>query len=127
MLFQQPSSKGLNQKALYHVTDLLNRFVEEEKVAGCSINITRGGKPAFQKCFGYADAANAKPIQDDTIFRIYSMSKPITVTAALMLYERGLFSLSDPVSAYIPEFAEQKVVLINEDGKKYYENSLKGV
>lgn len=121
MLFQQSSSKGLNQKALYHVTDLLNRFVEEEKVAGCSINITRGGKPAFQKCFGYADAANAKPIQDDTIFRIYSMSKPITVTAALMLYERGLFSLSDPVSAYIPEFAEQKVVLINEDGKKYYE------
>ena len=48
MLFQQSSSKGLNQKALYHVTDLLNRFVEEEKVAGCSINITRGGNPPFK-------------------------------------------------------------------------------
>ncbi|PWL70325.1 MAG: serine hydrolase [Clostridiales bacterium] len=114
------ANQGLNPNALEHVTQLLNRYVREKKVAGCSMYITCGGSE-YRKNFGFADLAEKKPIADDTIFRIYSMSKPITVVAALMLYERGLFSLNDPLSAYIPEFAEQKVVLLDKAGNKYYE------
>ena len=121
MLFHQTSHKGLNENALNHLDALLRQFVEAGKIAGGSIAITRGKNSVYRKYFGYADLTAKKEIDENTIFRIYSMSKPIAVTAALMLYERGLFSLDDPISAYIPEFSDQKVVLRGKDGIKYYE------
>lgn len=121
MPINRQTDKVLDSKSLHHITDLLQRNVESGKTAGCAVAVSRGGKSEFTEYFGYADLENKEPIREDTIYRIYSMSKPVAVVAALMLYERGLFALDDPIAKYIPEFAEQKVVTLDEAGKKHYE------
>ncbi len=90
------------------LTPLLKSFVEKGP-RGCSLEVMRQGKTLYRHCEGYADTQTQTPITPDTIFRIYSMSKVITCTAALMLYERGLFALNDPLEEYLPEFKNPRV------------------
>jgi CubicO group peptidase (beta-lactamase class C family) len=96
------------------------------KIPGAILLIQQHGKPVYSENFGVRDVATKIPISPDTIFRLYSMSKPITSVAAMMLVEDGKLRLDDPVSKYIPAFATLKVgVEKREDGR--IQNELKGL
>jgi len=88
----------------------LKKIVSEKVVTGCAIMVGRHGELVTEAYEGFSDLAGTKPIDKDTVYRMYSMTKVITVTAALQLWEKSVFSLSDPLSKYIPEFEHMKVV-----------------
>jgi CubicO group peptidase (beta-lactamase class C family) len=104
-----PEEVGFSSDRLERISPLMRRYVDERKVAGIVTYIARFGRTVHFETFGYQDLELRVPMQRDTIFRIYSMTKPITSVALMMLYERGLFQLSDPVSKYVPEFKGVKV------------------
>lgn len=110
----KPESVGLSTERLERLTNLINEHVEEKKIAGSVILIARKGEIAYFKESGLADTG--KPMKKDTIFRIVSMTKPITSTAVMLLYEEGKLLLSDPMSKYIPEFKNQKVIQMLPEG-----------
>lgn len=94
----------------------MDNLVKEEKVAGCSVKIILDNKMVYEHYTGYVDVNKQIPIEEDTLFRIYSMTKPITVTAALQLYEQGKFLLNDPIAEYLPEFKEMQVCIPDKKG-----------
>jgi CubicO group peptidase (beta-lactamase class C family) len=85
------------------------RYVDDGRLAGWSVAVSRRGELAHVAHHGLRDLAGGLPVDDDTIWRIYSMTKPVTSVAALMLWEEGLLELTDPVSRYLPSFADQRV------------------
>jgi CubicO group peptidase (beta-lactamase class C family) len=97
---------------------LIRDFIEQGP-SGAACLVSRRGEILYQECFGYADLETKKPIALNTIYRIYSMSKLITCTAALMLFERGLYLLNDPLEKYLPEFADPQVYRYNEKGELF--------
>ena len=105
----KPENLGISSKRLERLTTWLNEQVSSERVAGASVLLSRFGQTAFFKTAGYADAESQKPFEKDTIVRIFSMTKPVTTVAAMMLFEEGCFQLDDPVSLYIPGFADMPV------------------
>ncbi|MBW2268666.1 MAG: beta-lactamase family protein [Deltaproteobacteria bacterium] len=88
----------------------MQAYVDEEKLAGLVTLIARRGKVAHFEAFGMQDREAARPMQRDTLFRIYSMTKPITSVAVLILFERGHFLLHDPITKYIPELEGLRVI-----------------
>lgn len=112
-----PESVGFSAPRLQNLDNLMQSHVDEKKIAGANVLIARKGKIAYFKSFGMAD--ENKPMQPDSLIRIMSMSKPITSTAVMILYEQGKLLLSDPVSKYIPEFKNQKVLEMNPKGNGY--------
>jgi CubicO group peptidase (beta-lactamase class C family) len=101
---------GLNAGQLARIEQhLASRYIDQGKLAGTLTAVWRRGELAYLKPQGQRDLASGAPMMEDTIFRIYSMSKPITSVALMMLYERGVFQLGDPVHRWIPEWAEQRV------------------
>lgn len=104
-----PESVGLSSERLDRVRQWLGEQISGERLAGASVLIGRRGSVAFFETRGLADQAAAKSFEQDTIVRIYSMTKPVTTVAAMMLYEEGCFQLDDPVSVYLPEFASTEV------------------
>lgn len=110
----KPETVGLSSDRLMRLDRLMNQFVEEKKIGGSVVLIARRGKIAYLKAFGMADIG--KPMKTDTIFRIASMTKSITSTAIMQLYEEGRLLLSDPVSKYIPEFKDPKVLVMLPEG-----------
>jgi CubicO group peptidase (beta-lactamase class C family) len=109
---------GLAADRLERIGEHLNRnYIEPGKIAGCQVAVSRHGHLAYSKSFGQMDRERGKAMADDTIFRIYSMSKPITSVALMTLYERGFFQLDDPVSRYIPEWKDHKVWVAGEGDK----------
>ena len=110
LMDQSAARTGLSTERLERITAHLNRnYIEPGKIAGCQVAVTRHGHMAYFRSFGQMDRERNKPMADDTIFRIYSMSKPITSVALMMLYEQGYFQLDDAVSRYIPEWRDHKV------------------
>lgn len=105
-------------KSLEKLHPLLKSFVDKGP-AGCACSVTYQGETRFEDYVGLADLESEKPITADTIYRIYSMSKVVTCVAELMLYERGLFLLNDPLSEYLPEFKNPQVYRMTEKGEKY--------
>ena len=104
------SAGGLNAGQLARIEQhLASRYIDKGKLAGTLTAVWRRGELAYLKPQGQRDLASDAPMTEDTIFRIYSMSKPITSVALMMLYERGVFQLGDPVHRWIPEWAEQRV------------------
>ena len=104
-----PESVGLSAEKLKDAQAALQKLVDEKQIAGGVFAVTRRGKVVqFETC-GMMDIEAGKPMKRDTIFRFYSMSKPITSVAAMILYEQGKIKLDDPVSKYIPEFKGLKV------------------
>lgn len=99
----------LSQQRLDRITAYFRQQVTDGRIPGAIVMIQRHGKPAYLKTFGVRDVTTRRPMTTDTIFRLYSMSKPITAVAAMMLVEEGRLSLDDPLSKYIPEFADMKV------------------
>ena len=104
-----PENAGMSSERLERLSAKMHEYVDQEKLAGLNVIIARHGKIAYSESFGMRDKEAGKPMEPDTIFRIFSMSKPITSTAVMMLYEEGLFQLNDPVSKFIPEFKDIKV------------------
>jgi CubicO group peptidase (beta-lactamase class C family) len=116
-----PKRAGFAIDRLERITDHINRnYIEPGKIAGAQVTVSRRGYTAYSKNFGQADRERGKPMADDTIFRIYSMSKPITSVALMTLYERGHFQLNDPVSRVFPEWKTHKVWQRGADGKDEY-------
>jgi CubicO group peptidase (beta-lactamase class C family) len=113
-----PKRAGFSTDRLERITDHFTRnYIEPGKIAGCQVAVSRHGALAYSRSFGNADRERSKPVKDDTIFRIYSMSKPITSVALMQLYERGYFQLNDPVSRVFPHWREHKVWQRTADGK----------
>ncbi|HKS91042.1 MAG TPA: serine hydrolase domain-containing protein [Tepidiformaceae bacterium] len=105
-----PAAAGFSPDRLNRITNHLNtNYIDTGKIVGCQALVSRYGTPAYFQSFGCADRERSTPMADDTIFRIYSMSKPITSIALMSLYERGLFQLNDPVSRAIPEWKSHEV------------------
>lgn len=105
-----PRGAGFDPARLERITGHLNaNYIEPGKIAGCQVVVSRHGQPAYFRSFGLMDRERSKPMADDTIFRIYSMTKPITSVALMTLYEQGHFQLNDPVHRFIPEWRDQKV------------------
>jgi CubicO group peptidase (beta-lactamase class C family) len=100
---------NLAAKRLENVDAYLQWLVDSGQAAGVGALINRNGVTAYRKSFGLRDMAKRLPAQDDTIYRIYSMSKTFTVVAAMTLYERGLFKLHDPISDFLPAFKDLTV------------------
>lgn len=95
-------------------TALLERYVAEQKIAGAVAAVGQNGKIVYLKAVGVQDLESRAPMTDRSLFRIYSMTKPVTAVAAMMLHEEGRFNLDDAVSKYLPEFKQAKVA--NADG-----------
>jgi CubicO group peptidase (beta-lactamase class C family) len=105
----EPASVGLDDRQLNVITDLLKKDVADHVLPGAVLLIARHGKVAYEQAVGSRDPQSGAPIKADDIFRIYSMSKPITVVAALTLLEAGRLQLDDPVTKYLPQFASMQV------------------
>ena len=104
-----PATVGMSAQRLVRITDMVQGYIDRGELAGATTMVIRHGQVAYFAPQGMADIGAGRPMSEDAIVRIYSMSKPITVVAALMLYEQGLFGLNDPISAYIPSFKESQV------------------
>ena len=89
---------------------LLSRYIQPEKIAGCLTLISRHGETAHLSAMGSMDRERNKPMATDTIFRFYSMTKPITSVALMQLHEQGMFQLTDSVSRYIPQWRNLQVM-----------------
>jgi CubicO group peptidase (beta-lactamase class C family) len=112
-----PAGAGLDERQLHRITEhLQHRYIEAGRIAGGQVAVVRHGHVGYFKSFGSRDLERSAPVEEDTIWRIYSMTKPITGVALLTLYERGLFSLTDPVSRFIPEWRDLKVKERTADG-----------
>lgn len=103
------TTAGFDSQRLATVSELVDRYVAEGKLAGAQVQVAHRGEVALRHTVGRADVASDRPLGDDAIYRIYSMTKPITSIALMQLYEQGRVLLEDPVSAHIPEFAEMQV------------------
>lgn len=114
-----PESVGLSSERLARIATAVDRSIEEKRIAGAVTLVARHGKIAWLKAQGMMDREASKPMQPDALFRICSMTKPITSLAAIMLYEEGRFLLDDPVSKYIPEFKNPKVLVKPASGPSY--------
>ncbi|MBN1579597.1 MAG: beta-lactamase family protein [Anaerolineae bacterium] len=104
-----PSSVGLSPERLKRVDRTMERYVQEGKLSGILNLVARRGQVAHLEKRGWMDVEAQKPIEFDTLFRIYSMTKPITSVAVMILYEEGHFFLTDPVAKYIPAFEDTRV------------------
>ena len=106
----QPGALGFSPERLARIDTVMREHVEQNKIAGCITLVARHGKIAQLGTYGMADREAGKPMQVDTIFRLASMTKPVTSVAVIMLYEEGRFMLTDPVSKYLPEFKDIQVL-----------------
>lgn len=105
-----PDAAGLDERQLARIDEhFQSRYIEPGKITGCQIAVTRHGSLGYFKSFGLMDRERSRPVEEDTIWRLYSMTKPIVGVALMQLYERGIFQLTDPVSRWIPEWKNLKV------------------
>lgn len=110
----RPAAVGMSAGRLSRIGDLMQRYVDAGKYAGCMTLVARHGQPAYCETRGLADDATGRAVKADDIWRIYSMTKPITSVAAMSLFEEGLFQLDDPVARFLPEFGDMQLWI---DGK----------
>jgi CubicO group peptidase (beta-lactamase class C family) len=121
--FDIPAGAHFNQDKLAKLGAFLGNEVDTGKIAGAIVLIQQHGKPVYHESFGVQDVVSKAPITDQTIFRLFSMSKAISSVVAMTLIENGKIKLDDPVSKYIPSFADIKVGVekIAADGTKSLE------
>jgi CubicO group peptidase (beta-lactamase class C family) len=108
-------SGGFSEQRLANIDAFVNRYVDDGKLPGCLCMVSHHGRQAHFLAQGAMDVERKKPMARDTIFRIYSMSKPITSVALMMLYEQGHFQLDDPVAKYIPAWKDLKVFVSGDE------------
>ena len=119
----KPEEVGLSSERLARLTKITQDHVDAGRLPGAVILIVRRGRIAYYEAFGYRDRDKGLPMARDSLFRIYSMTKPITTTAAMMLQEEGRLQVYDPVSRTLPELANMKVGVERGEagGKKIFE------
>lgn len=116
-----PNGVGLSSERLDRIGAVMKDHVAKGHIAGAIGLIARRGKVGYFETYGFQDKESGVAMRKDTIFRMYSMTKPITGVAVMILYEEGRFSLSEPVSKYLPELGNMKVAVVETDprtGKK---------
>src|SRR2546421_731176 len=115
----KPADVGLSAERLDRITEWLRDQSAKNVIPGAVLMIVRNGKVAYFESVGQLDPGTKAPMRKDAIFRIYSMSKPITTVAVMMLYEQGKIALEEPIAKYIPAFKQMKVGVETkaEDGK----------
>src|SRR5215831_14874091 len=111
----KPEQVGFSAERLQRVIDVIKADVDKRIIPGAVVVVARHGKIALFETVGARDPATKVPMTKDTIFRIYSMSKPITSVAAMILWEDGKFNLAEPVSKYIPQMGGLKVGVEKKD------------
>ena len=109
-----PQQEGVSAERLERISEVSKSYLADEKVAGIATMVSRNGKIIYAKAFGERGVDDSKTLKIDDLFRIYSMTKPIVAVAAMQLYEKGMFHLSDPISKFLPELAELSVM--DEEG-----------
>lgn len=112
-----PEKEGFSSERLTRISHYMEKALESGEMIGGLGLIARNGKVIYLEGYGDADKQPLREISPDTLFRIYSMSKPITSVAVLMLYEEGYFSLNDPIARYLPELANLQLALSTADSK----------
>ena len=108
---------GMSTERLERIGVGMRRMIDEEKIPGTVTLVARRGKVVHFEANGRRNVAANLPMQKDTIFRLYSQSKPVTGAAVMILFEEGHFLLSDPISKYLPEFAKMSVYVGQNDGE----------
>ena len=104
-----PEKVGMSSERLDHIGVTMRRLIDEKKIPGTVTLVVRKGKVVHFEANGMRDLERGLPMEKDTIFRIYSQSKPVTGAALMMLFEEGKFLMTDPISKYLPEFTDMKV------------------
>jgi len=115
----KPETVGLSSDRLERIATAVQHNIDDKRIAGAVTLVVRHGKVAWFKAQGMADREASKSMPADAMFRICSMTKPITSVAVMMLYEEGKFLLDDPVSKYLPEFKNAKVLVKPASGATY--------
>jgi CubicO group peptidase (beta-lactamase class C family) len=115
----KPESVGLSSERLERIGTSVQRDIDDKRIAGAVTVVIRHGHVAWFKSQGMMDREAGKPMRPDAMFRICSMTKPITSVAVMMLYEEGRFLLDDPVSKYLPDFKNPKVLAKPASGEPY--------
>jgi CubicO group peptidase (beta-lactamase class C family) len=100
---------GFDPARLERIREHFDRYLEDGRLPGWMVVIARDGEVAYEACSGHRDLEGDAPVEPDTLWRIFSMTKPIASVAAMMLWEEGHFELKDPVARFLPEFAEPRV------------------
>src|SRR6266853_3878620 len=118
--FEIPAGAHFNQDKLAKVGEFFRNEIAAGKIPGAIVLIEQHGKPVYHEFFGVQDVVSKQPMTDQTIFRLFSMTKAITSVAAMMLVDEGKLALEYPIAKYIPSFANVKVGVEkkNEDGAK---------
>jgi CubicO group peptidase (beta-lactamase class C family) len=106
-----PAEVGVDGRRIARIDEHLARYVDDGRLAGWQVLVTRRGQTVHSSVYGSRDLEAGLPVEPDTIWRIYSMTKPITAVTAMSLYEQGRFSLNDELSRYLPEFADMRVLV----------------
>jgi CubicO group peptidase (beta-lactamase class C family) len=104
-----PEEIGFDSGRLHRIDAHFASYVDDGRLPGWLVLVSRRGEIAHLSAYGARDMASGTPVENDTLFRIYSMSKPITSVAAMMLYEEGALELTDPISRFIPSFGDMRV------------------
>jgi len=110
MRIENPEKFGFSPQRLQRISPIMQRYIDDGKIAGFALLAARRGNIVFCDTLGYQDIESQTPMAIDTIFRIYSMTKPITGVALMTLFEQGLIHLEDPVSKFVPEFSKVRVI-----------------
>jgi CubicO group peptidase (beta-lactamase class C family) len=113
-----PAEVGLDAERLRRIDRHFARYVDDGRLPGWLVAVGRRGRLAHVSCYGSRDVEAGLPVEPDTVWRIYSMTKPVTSVAAMLLYEEGAFELSDPVSEFIPAFANIRVYAGGSDQRQ---------
>jgi CubicO group peptidase (beta-lactamase class C family) len=108
-MFVKPEEVGLSPARLGRIGDHLQRYIDAGKLAGTLTLVARHGKIAYFEPQGHLEIEKKRPVAQDSVFRIYSMTKPIVSVGLMMLWEQGLFQLDDPVHKFIPSWKDQRV------------------
>jgi CubicO group peptidase (beta-lactamase class C family) len=108
---QDPAEVGMDAARLARIDTHLARYVDDGRLAGWQVLVTRHGRTVHSSVHGQRDVEAGLPVQPDTLWRIYSMTKPITAVVAMSLYEQGAFSLNDEVGRYLPELSDMRVLV----------------
>lgn len=103
--------KGINIDRIERVDSVINNSIQEGEIPGAVVIVAKDGKTVYHKSYGYSNIEKKIPMDRNSIFRIASMSKAITTVGVMILYERGFFLLDDPISKYIPEFKNPKILM----------------
>jgi CubicO group peptidase (beta-lactamase class C family) len=104
-----PADLGFDPARFDRLDEVLHRYVDKGKLPGVQTLVSRRGELVHRDCYGFRDVEHERAVEPDTLYRIYSMTKPITSVALMMLYEEGHFLMENPVSRWIPELADLRV------------------